>query len=71
MEEQEAETHNSESGEEEAHSLIRQHHVEDQHVLQFLDSLDGYLTLFDSLSSTLRQVKLHYFLVCACLFLSF
>ncbi|KAF3446909.1 hypothetical protein FNV43_RR12089 [Rhamnella rubrinervis] len=58
MEEQKAETHNthnSESGEEEAHTLIRQYHVEDQHVLQFLDSLDGYLTLYDSLSSTLRQ----------------
>lgn len=28
--------------------------------LQFLDSIDGYLTLLDSLSWTLRQVKLDY-----------
>lgn len=29
---------------------------EEENVVQFLDSLDSYLTLFDSLSSTLRQV---------------
>ncbi|KAK7815434.1 hypothetical protein CFP56_001565 [Quercus suber] len=28
---------------------------EEENVVQFLDSLDSYLTLFDSLSSTLRQ----------------
>lgn len=30
--------------------------LEEDNVVQFLDSLDGYLTLLDSLSSTLRQV---------------
>ena len=29
---------------------------EEENVVQFMDSLDTYLTLFDSLSSTLRQV---------------
>lgn len=29
---------------------------EDEKIIQFLDSLDSYLTLTDSLSSTLRQV---------------
>lgn len=29
---------------------------EDNHVLQFLDSMDSYLDLFDALSSKLRQV---------------
>lgn len=29
----------------------------DLHVLNFLDSMDAYLLLMDSLSSTLRQVK--------------
>lgn len=29
---------------------------EDSHVLQFLDSMDSYLDLFDALSSKLRQV---------------
>lgn len=28
----------------------------DQHALNFLDSMDTYLNLMDSLSSTLRQV---------------
>lgn len=28
---------------------------QDQHVLEFMDSMDAYITLFDSLSSTLRQ----------------
>lgn len=28
----------------------------DENVLQFLDSLDGYLTLMDSLNSKLREV---------------
>ena len=31
--------------------------VEDEHVLQFLDSADDYLILMDSLSLILRQVK--------------
>lgn len=30
--------------------------IKDETLLQFLDSTDGYLTLIDSLSSTLRQV---------------
>lgn len=34
----------------------QQKKVGDEHVLQFLDSVDNYLTLFDSLSSMLRQV---------------
>lgn len=42
---------NSENG------IGRQKQVKDEDLLQFLDSLDGYLTLLDSLSSTLRQVK--------------
>lgn len=29
---------------------------DDEKVLQFLDSLDGYLTLMDSLNSKLREV---------------
>lgn len=29
---------------------------EEQRILQFLDSVDSYLSLFDSLSSSLRQV---------------
>lgn len=29
----------------------------DENILSFLDSMDTYLTLMDSLSSTLRQVK--------------
>uniref|UniRef100_A0A251JH66 Vacuolar ATPase assembly protein VMA22 n=1 Tax=Manihot esculenta TaxID=3983 RepID=A0A251JH66_MANES len=33
----------------------QQKKVGDEHVLQFLDSVDNYLTLFDSLSSMLRQ----------------
>lgn len=57
MEEEEPEKQNIESGEEEVQSLVRPRHVDDQQVLQFLDSLDGYLTLFDSLSTTLRQVE--------------
>lgn len=40
---------NSENG------IGRQKQVKDEDLLQFLDSLDGYLTLLDSLSSTLRQ----------------
>lgn len=34
-----------------------QNGIEDQHVLQLLDSADDYLTLLDSVSSTLRQVR--------------
>lgn len=30
---------------------------EEENVVRFLDSVDSYLTLFDSLSSTLRQVN--------------
>jgi hypothetical protein len=30
--------------------------LEEDNVVQFLDSLDGYVTLLDSLSSTIRQV---------------
>lgn len=29
----------------------------DEHILNFLDSMDSYLILMDSLSSALRQVK--------------
>lgn len=41
---------------------------EEQRILQFLDSIDSYLSLFDSLSSSLRQVIfvflfLHWFFV--------
>lgn len=61
MEEQDSETQSSGSGGEEETLKLEpeglRHDVEDQHVLQFLDSLDGYITLMDSLSLTLRQVK--------------
>lgn len=39
----------------------------DENVLQFLDSLDGYLTLMDSVNSKLREVMgliLSYFSFC-------
>ncbi|XP_015884162.1 uncharacterized protein LOC107419855 isoform X1 [Ziziphus jujuba] len=59
MEEQDSETQSSGSGGEEETLKLEpeglRHDVEDQHVLQFLDSLDGYITLMDSLSLTLRQ----------------
>ncbi|KAH9693927.1 coiled-coil domain-containing protein 115 [Citrus sinensis] len=48
MEDQE-EKGNAENG------IGRQKQVKDEYLLQFLDSLDGYLTLLDSLSSTLSQ----------------
>lgn len=35
------------------HQLV----AEDKLVLQFMDSVDNYLSLFDALSSTLRQVN--------------
>lgn len=50
MEDQE-EKGNAENG------IGRQKQVKDEYWLRFLDSLDGYLTLLDSLSSTLSQVK--------------
>lgn len=56
MEEVITERRSSLEGEEEiVQSGKEQHQSDEAHVLQFLDSLDSYLTLFDSLSSTLRQ----------------
>ncbi|POO01790.1 Coiled-coil domain-containing protein [Trema orientale] len=44
----------SDNGEEETQS-VEPHRVKDQNVLQFLDSMDEYLTQMDSLSTILRQ----------------
>lgn len=45
-----------EEGEESIEAEAKTERV-DEKVLQFLDSLDGYLTLMDSLNSKLREVK--------------
>ena len=39
-------------------NLEEQHLDEEENVVTFLDSLDAYLTLIDSLSSTIRQVEM-------------
>ena len=64
MEEEEEEERDSQTQIEEEASEIhataqngKRHCVEDQHVLQFLDSTDDYLTQMDSLSIILRQVN--------------
>ncbi|KAJ8774258.1 hypothetical protein K2173_009689 [Erythroxylum novogranatense] len=44
-----------ESGKQDHDQQQQRQHVGDETVLQFLDSVDSYLTLLDSLSSTLRQ----------------
>ena len=46
-----------EEGEEPIEAGAKTERGDEKVVLQFLDSLDGYLTLMDSLNSKLREVK--------------
>ncbi|KAK3205141.1 hypothetical protein Dsin_019187 [Dipteronia sinensis] len=46
--------------ENELQEVQQQQQVKEENLLQFLDSVDSYLTLLDSLSSTLRQVRRKY-----------
>ncbi|PON49008.1 Coiled-coil domain-containing protein [Parasponia andersonii] len=53
-EKEEKRKQSSDNGEEETQN-VEPHRVKDQHVLQFLDSMDEYLTQMGSLSTVLRQ----------------